>query len=161
MLRHCAASILQNGVRWTVNGYYNDYTDYTFENPTGQFIPAEDGEEFQLFEYLQGDAKFYGFEAEVGFPLWQQGEDHLELRLASDYVRGKLDNGGDLPNIPPLRVGAGLHYDLGQWHLGTQVFYYDKQDKIAANELLTDGYTMVNADTSYRLTICLLPTFIL
>ena len=140
-----------DGVRWTVNAYYNDYTDYIFENPTGQFIPTDAGEEFQLFQYLQGDAKFYGFEAEVEFPLWQQGEDHLELRLASDYVRGKLDNGDNLPNIPPLRVGAGLHYDVGQWHLGTQVFYYDKQDQIAANELPTDSYTMVDADTSYRL----------
>ena len=140
-----------DGIRWTVSAYYNDYSNYIYENPTGVFVPTGEGEDFEVFEYLQGGAKFHGFEAEVEFPLWSQGGDHLELRLATDYVRGKLDNGDDLPQIPPLRVGAGLHYDLGQWHLGTQVFYYEKQDKIASNELPTDGYTMVDADTSYRL----------
>ncbi|HEY4369317.1 MAG TPA: TonB-dependent receptor [Steroidobacteraceae bacterium] len=140
-----------DGVRWTVSAYYNDYSNYIYENPTGRFVPTDEGDEFQVFEYLQGGAKFHGFEAEVEFPLWQQGEDHLELRLASDYVRGKLDSGEDLPQIPPLRVGGGLHYDLAQWHLGTQLFYYSRQDKVAANELPTPGYTMLDADTSYRL----------
>ena len=60
----------------------------------------------------------------------EQGDRHLDLRLASDYVRGELDDGGDLPQIPPLRVGAGLHYDQNRWHLGVQAFYYDEQDKV-------------------------------
>ena len=95
-----------------------------------------------VFEYLQDGAKFYGFEAEVIFPLLAASRlSILELRLASDYVRGKLDDGGDLPQIPPLRFGAGLHYERGAWHLGAQAFYYDKQDKTAANELPTDGFT--------------------
>jgi iron complex outermembrane receptor protein len=139
------------GVRWTVSAYYNDYSNYIYENPTGVFKPVEGGEEFQVFEYLQGGAKFHGFEAEVMFPLLDQGEQHLELRLASDYVRGKLDNGDDLPQIPPMRFGAGLHYDFARWHVGTQAFYYTKQDKIAQNELPTDGFTLVDADASYRL----------
>jgi len=149
-----------DGVRWTLSAYYNDYSNYIYENPTGRFVPTDEGEDFQVFEYLQSGAKFHGFEAEVEFPLWQQGEDHLELRLASDYVRGKLDNGENLPQIPPLRVGAGLHYDLGKWHLGTQLFYYEKQDKIAANELPTDGYTMLDADTSYRLPLATSTVFV-
>ena len=140
-----------DGMRWTLSAYYNDYSNYIYENPTGVIKATDEGDAFQVFEYLQGGAKFHGFEAEVTFPLLEQGEQHLELRLSSDYVRGKLDNGDNLPQIPPLRFGAGLHYDVSRWHLGTQAFYYDKQDKVASNELPSDGFTMVDADASYRL----------
>ena len=133
------------GVQWTLSAFYNDYSDYIFANPTGEI---ED--DLPVFAYMQQGAKFHGFEAEVIFPLLQQGEQHLDLRLASDYVRGKLDNGGDLPQMPPLRFGAGLHYEQDQWHLGLQAFYYDKQDKLAVNELPTDSFTLVDADASYR-----------
>ena len=137
-----------DGIQWTVSAYYNDYSDYIFVDPTGE---EEDG--LPVFAYLQDGAKFHGFEAEVIFPLLRQGEQHLDLRLASDYVRGELDGGGDLPQIPPLRFGAGLHYERGPWHLGTQAFYYDKQDQVAVNELQTDSFTLVDADASYRLAL--------
>lgn len=140
-LRHTAEN-----VRWTLSAYYNDYTDYIYASPTGDI---ED--DLPVFAYLQDGAKFHGFEAELGVPLIKNGQQHLELRLASDYVRGKLDNGGDLPQIPPLRFGAGLHYDYDAWHFGVQAFYYDKQDKIADNELPTDSFTLAEADASYRL----------
>jgi iron complex outermembrane recepter protein len=141
------------GVQWTVSAFYNDYSNYIYENPTGVFVATEGGDTFQVFEYLQQGAKFHGFEGEVIFPLLSGGDRHLDLRLASDYVRGELDNGGDLPQIPPLRFGGGLHYDQGDWHFGVDAFYYDKQDKIAANELPTESFTLVDLDTSYRLPI--------
>jgi iron complex outermembrane recepter protein len=137
-----------DGIRWTLNAYYNDYSDYIFENPTGEI---ED--DLPVFVVSQGGAKLRGFEAEVNFPLLQQDEQHLELRLASDYVRGELDSGGDLPQMPPLRFGAGLHYDLNQFHVGLQSYYYEKQDRIAENELPTDSFTLVDADASYRLPV--------
>lgn len=133
-------------VQWTLSAYYNDYTDYIYANPTGDI---ED--DLPVFVYLQDGAKFHGFEAEINVPLIDNGQQHLALRLASDYVRAKLDNGGDLPQIPPLRFGAGLHYDQDAWHFGVQAFYYDKQDKIADNELPTDSFTLAEADASYRL----------
>lgn len=132
-------------VRWTLSAYYNDYSDYIYADPTGEL---ED--DLPVFVYLQQGAKFHGFEAELNVPLMDSGDQHLELRLASDYVRGKLDNGDDLPQIPPLRFGAGLHYDRDAWHLGMQAFYYDKQDKIAENELPTDSFVLAEADASYR-----------
>jgi iron complex outermembrane recepter protein len=136
------------GVQWTLSAFYNDYSDYIFANPTGEI---ED--DFPVFAYVQDGAKFHGFEAEVTFALLQQGAQHLELRVASDYVRGELDNGGDLPQIPPLRFGAGVHYERGALHLGAQAFYYDKQDKTAANELPTDSFTLVELDASYRVPV--------
>lgn len=135
-----------DNVNWTLSAYYNDYTDYIYANPTDEL---ED--DLPVFMYLQDGAKFHGFEAEVNVPLIDNDQQHLELRLASDYVRAKLDSGEDLPQIPPLRFGAGLHYDRDAWHFGLQAFYYDKQDKIADNELPTDSFTLAEADASYRL----------
>ena len=132
-------------LQWTLSAYYNDYSDYIYASPTGEI---ED--DLPVFQYLQNGAKFHGFEAELNVPLLDEGQQHLVLRLASDYVRGKLDNGDDLPQIPPLRFGAGLHYDRDAWHLGVQAFYYDKQDKLAHNELPTDSFTLAEADASYR-----------
>lgn len=134
------------GVQWTLSVYYNDYSDYIFASPTGAI---ED--ELPVFAYLQDGAKFHGFEAEVIFPLLDEAGQRLELRLASDYVRAELDDGGDLPQIPPLRFGAGLHYERDRWHLGAEAFYYDEQDKLAVNELPTDSFTLVDVDASYRL----------
>jgi iron complex outermembrane receptor protein len=133
------------GIGWTLSAYYNDYTDYIYSSPTGDI---ED--DLPVYVYLQDGAKFHGFEAELTVPLIDDGQRHLGLRLASDYVRGKLDNGEDLPQIPPLRFGAGLHYDQDAWHVGVQAFYYDKQDKLAENELPTESFTLAEMDASYR-----------
>lgn len=136
------------GINWTVSAYYNDYTDYIYATPTGEIA-----DELPVFAYLQDGAKFHGFEAELNVPLIDDGQRHLGLRLASDYVRGKLDNGEDLPQIPPLRFGAGLHYDQDAWHIGAQAFYYNKQDKLADNELPTDGFMLAEMDASYRMPV--------
>jgi iron complex outermembrane receptor protein len=138
------------GIRWTLNAFYNDYDTYIFLNPTGAF-DTSGAEPLPIFDYMQAGAKLYGYEAEVIFPLLGDGDHSLDLRLASDYVRGKLNDGGNLPQIPPLRVGAGLHYETGPWHTGFEAFYNLKQDDVIQNELPTDGYTMVNLDLSYRL----------
>jgi iron complex outermembrane recepter protein len=140
-----------DGIRWTLNAFYNAYDDYIFLSPTGE---VEEGEEeaLPIYEYLQDGAKLYGYEAELIFPLLAAtGTRSLELRLASDYVRGKLDSGDNLPQIPPLRVGAGLHYEAGPWHAGMEVFYNTKQDDVIENELPTDAFTQVDLDLSYRM----------
>lgn len=140
-----------DGIRWTLNAFYNDYDDYIYLNPTGDFAEGEE-EALPIYEYLQSGAKLYGYEAEVIFPLLSSNSDRsLDLRLASDYVRGKLDDGSNLPQIPPLRFGAGLHYETGPWHAGIEAFYNTKQDDVIDNELPTDAFTLLDLDLSYRL----------
>jgi iron complex outermembrane recepter protein len=139
-------------VRWTLNAFYNDYQDFIFLNPTGEaFSGEEDGDLLPVFQYLQDSAKLYGYEAEVIVPLLPSTFDGLELRLSSDYVRGKLDDGGDLPLIPPLRVGVGLDYQRGSWLGSLEAIYNAEQDEVPVGELTTDSFTMLNLDLSYRL----------
>lgn len=137
-------------VQFLVSAFYSQYGDFIYAQPTGGF--AGDEEPFPIVRYVAQDAQFYGAEAEVSFPLLDEDVNSLRLRLLTDYVRGKLMNGGgNLPLLPPWRVGAGLDYTRGGWQAGLDVFRYDRQSKVATNELPTDGYTMIGANVGYRL----------
>ena len=142
-----------DGLTWTLSAFYNDYSSYIYLNPTGSTREIAPGEELPVFQALQGGAKLYGYEAEVLYPLDLSNGSTLEFRLASDYVRGKLKDGGNLPQMPSQRFGGGLHYEQGTWHAGVEAFYNLKQGRIAQYELPTDAYTAVNADVSTRMQV--------
>jgi len=133
------------GVHWSLASFYNDFSGFIFAADAGFEV---DG--LPVFRYAQADAALYGFEGEITFPLLRQGGRTFEMRLASDYVRGRLDRGGNLPQMPPLRYGVELHYESGPLHLGLAGYRYAKQDRTAPNERSTDTYTMLDADASYR-----------
>jgi iron complex outermembrane receptor protein len=132
-------------VTWRASIFYSDFSDYIFPAPTDL---EADG--LPVFIYTQQDAEFYGAEGEVEFPLWSSGERELSGTLGADYVRGKLANGDNLPQMPPLRVMGEVEYDAGPLHGSLGVSWYDDQDDLATNELPTDGYTMVDFEVSYR-----------
>jgi iron complex outermembrane receptor protein len=138
-------------VQFVVTAFTSSYNDFIFEQATGEF--AGDEEPFPVFEIMQQDADFYGFESEVILPLGaHEALNGLDLRLASDYVRGKFaDGGGNIPLLPPWRFGAELTYHRERLHASLSSYYYAEQDKEAEGELPTDSYTMVDADVSYRL----------
>ena len=50
-----------------------------------------------------------------------------------------------------MRIGTGLDYKFGDFASKIDVLHGFKQDRVATNELPTDGYTLVNATISYRL----------
>ncbi len=135
----------EGGVHWTLSAFRNDFADFIHAMDTGERV-----NELPLFRYTQGDAELYGFEGEITVPLYRAGGRQFEMRLASDFVRGRLDEGGDLPQMPPLRYGMELHYERGALHLGAETYRYARQDHIGANERETPGYTLLAADMSYR-----------
>lgn len=140
-LRHSSGPL-----RYEVTLFRNDFSDYIFPLLTGA---VEDG--LPVAQYIQADADFQGVEAEIAYRLLEGGAGTLGARLAADYVRGKLSDGGDLPQVPPLRVGFELRFDGDRWQSGVGAWYYDKQDKTAANELPSDSYTLLGADVGYAL----------
>jgi len=95
-------------------------------------------------------AKFYGFESEGKF-LVHEAAGKLLLNLRGDYVRAEnADTGEPLPRIPSLRFGAGLNYQIGKFGARLDVNHVLKQNRVAANELPTDAYTLVDAAVTYR-----------
>jgi len=134
-----------NGVHWSLSTFYNDFSNHIYADDTG-----EERGGLPLFRYRQQDAQLYGLEGEITLPLIARDETHFEVRLAGDYVRGRLKDGSDLPQMPPLRYGIELHFERDRLHLGLEAYRYGRQDKVATNERTTPGYTMLDADASYR-----------
>ncbi len=129
---------------WTVNLYYNMVSDFIYLQNQGTEIDS-----LPVAVYTQADATLKGYEAEVESPIWQGDGDALSLRIFSDYTRGTLDNGGNLPRIPPRRIGSGLEYQAANWTAELKATHHAEQDDTAAFETPSDSYLMVDANFSY------------
>ena len=132
---------------WVVNTYYNQIDDYIYLDITGR--SDEDGMldpngEFLFGTYQNEDAEFYGVEAEFVAPLYTNDHYAVDARVFGDYVRAKFRNGGDVPRIPPARLGFGLNTIFGQWEGVTDLIFVSEQNNTADFETDTDGYTMLN-----------------
>jgi iron complex outermembrane receptor protein len=143
-----------------LNAFYNNIDNYYYLADTGMTRESkhdhaeEHGEgehghsdELPVFIYQARDANLYGFEGEI---IWQLAAP-FKLSLTNDYIRAQLDEGGDLPRIPPLRVGARGEYEIGNWRAELSGQHYFEQDQTAAFETSTDGYTLIDAQVSYQL----------
>lgn len=132
--------------QWTLGLYRNAIADFIYQANTGQMQDS-----LPVYVYTQGDATFRGVEAESEWRFAKRAGGLWKWRLFGDYTRATLDDGGNLPRIPPLRVGTGLSYEGVRWSAGVSATRYDDQERTAAFELPTTGYLMVDADLSYRL----------
>ncbi len=130
---------------FSVTAFVNDVNDYIVLLPTND---TED--ELQVYDFSRTDAELQGFELEWLVDLIEFSDGHFHARLFSDYVRGKQKNGGNLPRIPPLRFGAGLHFSTDAFDASLNATYHDSQSKVADNELPTGDYTLIDAEVSYR-----------
>ena len=108
-------------------------------DPTGEFL---------VQNFAQGNARFYGAEAEAVFTL---KPDEIDLRVFTDYVRGKLDVGGNVPRATPLRFGLEFNHRTGPWTANISATRVVRQSRLAELETGTPGYTLVNAEVSYRI----------
>ncbi|WAC64768.1 TonB-dependent receptor [Pseudoxanthomonas sp. SL93] len=150
--------------------YQTKFTDFIYLTDTGV---EEEGYPVRL--WTQDDATFTGAEAEAKIQLADTASGAWDLRLFGDYVRAELDGsgtrtaafevphgdhthdyevqiaqGGYLPRIAPMRVGADLGWSLGGWRASVGAVRYGKQDDVAQNEEASDGYTLVDAHVAYR-----------
>ncbi len=125
--------------------FRQDFDDFIFQAFTG-----DEAEGFPVVLYSQQNAEFDGAEFRGRIELYDHETHHLHLSLVGDLVNAELDAGGNLPRIPPMRFGGGLHYHSERWNASTEVRWIDDQNDVAANETSTDGYTLVNASLGYR-----------
>ena len=71
--------------------------------------------------------------------------------LVSDYVRATIKDGnGPVPRIPPLRVLAGVEAQTSNLDGRVEVEWTADQDRVAALENPSDGFTLVNASVAWR-----------
>lgn len=131
--------------------YHSWYNGFIDERPTGdQFYFEEEDEFFPIYRFVQTDAKFYGFELEGAYALWQDGDRKLSLEGAADYVHAQTDF-GPAARIPPYSVTGRLAWTSTRFDASAEVRHVGEQDRVANTfELPTDDYTLVNASVALR-----------
>lgn len=139
----------RHGSGWHLqaSAYYARFDGFTYLADTGEI---ED--DLPVRVWVQEDADFLGFEADLGLDLIGDAEsdEALALRLTADAVRAELDDGSDLPRIPPLRFGAALEYRRTAFDAALGLTYVGEQDRVGEFETTTDSYTLVDLDAGYR-----------
>ena len=134
-------------MEWTITGFSNRVENYILLKKTSLEI-----DELPVYDVSRSDVYFYGLEAEALFEIWDAGNSHLHLNLFTDFTNAEeRDSGAYLPRIPSSRVGFELHGGLNQLDVSLDATFADKQSKVSANELATEGYKLVNLNVSYTL----------
>jgi iron complex outermembrane receptor protein len=108
------------------------------------------GTDLPVFQFVQTDATFHGFELEAGYDLWRgEGGRSLRLEAVADRVRGDTDLGAPA-RIPPWSATGRAVYAAPRWDASVEVRTVGKQDRLANYELPTDGYTLINLHGAVR-----------
>lgn len=128
---------------FNITAFYNQVSDYIYLESAGE---AEDG---LLVFNKQDNATFYGSEFTSAWRV-SEGQLPLTLRFSADYVRAKLDDGGDLPRISPARVGLGFDSSHGDLQFSMDYQRVFNQSKTADLEASTDGYNLVSFNANWQ-----------
>jgi iron complex outermembrane receptor protein len=129
-----------------LNLFVNRFDDFIFQRLTDEVI-----DELPVLVYENGDAIFRGAELRASVLLLQRGDRHLSLDAGLDSVRAELRSGEPLPRIPPMEIGGGLRYQDGRVWTEVSVWRTARQTRVAQNERVTDGYTVVHAAAGWRI----------
>ncbi|WIW88678.1 TonB-dependent receptor [Sphingobium sp. V4] len=134
--------------------YHNWFDGYIYDSVVDDSVcqAANGGAEmeFPCYAYAQADARYYGFEAEGSVKLAQLGGYAINLDGVADYVRATIKGSGPAPRIPPLRLLGGIEAQGDRISARAEVEHVFEQDRIAATETPTDGFTLVNASLSFK-----------
>ena len=152
---------LDGQIRWkagqdsvTFGAYYTKFSNYIGLRSANRDELTEDGT-YKVSEFSGIKAEFKGVELEGKTML----TDYVQFNLRGDYVDAKdKTNGGYVPRISPLKLGAGLKYEFDRFGARLDVLHAFKQDRVATNfnyepgkELITDAYTNVSMMATYKL----------
>ena len=113
----------------------NDYEDFIY-------LQKRAGSEDE-FDFLQQDAEISGLEFSYDTSV-NFSEYKLLTSLKYSLIEGKLDNGSNLPRIPPEKLMLGLSSKVGEVLYKVDFTHNSKQDDIGLNELPTDSFTQVD-----------------
>ncbi len=126
--------------------YYSRFSNFIFQVPTGE---TED-KNLAVYEYRQGKADYYGFEVDSDLSFGSKLGINWGGEITADAVRAKIRHFGNAPEIPPLRILAGLTARSGGIDTRIEVERVWAQHRTAPNETPTAGYALVNASLDWR-----------
>ncbi len=132
--------------RLTATLYASRFDNYIFQLATG-----DEEDELPVFQYLQRDATYWGFEVGASAVLARAGGWRFVADGVADYVRATIaDGGGAAPRIPPLRLKGGLEANSAALDGRVEVERVFAQNRVSDFENPTGGFTLVNAALTWR-----------
>ncbi len=134
-----------DGYNLSASLYHSWFTDFIFETATGAIQ-----EGLPVFQFSQASARYYGAEIEASLTLAQLGDYAVNVDGVGDFTRASIKSVGPAPRIPALRLLGGLEAQSDALTGRVEVEWVDGQDRIAAFETATQGYTMTNASVSFK-----------
>lgn len=151
-LRWRGGRVHADGSAWVA-----DFRDYIYGELTGRTcseaggcVPG-DGEELEELLYAQRGARFHGAEGHAEVELVRHARGDLHLDLMADVARARLDDGaGNVPRIPPYRIGGGLSWQGARFDASVFLRYSGAQRRTAANETSTASFTNLDAEVAWR-----------
>ncbi len=133
---------------WFHNYIYGDLTGRTCDDD-GTCAVGGDGDLREL-NYRQQDAHFRGAEAEASYDVVRTARGVYRFNLLADYTRATLGNGGNVPRIPPYRIGGGLNWSGERLDTGFNLIYAGRQDKAGAFDTPTPSYVSLDGQLAVR-----------
>ena len=128
-------------VRGQLNFFVYDIGNFIFGNRSGDVI-----DNLPVFNFLQGDSRFVGFDAKGSFRL--AGRAWATLGLG--HVNASLTETSEaLPRIPPLRATLSFDLPYRGFTLSPRFVFAARQGEVFRGETSTDGYTLVDVQGSY------------
>ncbi|MDB2339855.1 TonB-dependent receptor, partial [Gammaproteobacteria bacterium] len=155
-----------NNIDFTLNFNYDNFfvSATVFNNDVDNYIYLKDETEEEheehdenheeghdehagliLANYLQQDAEFDGYEIEFGNTIMLLSGE-LTFSFGRDDLSGEFSRGGNIPRLNPARNIFKLKYFKDDISIGLNFKDVEKQNNIGANEIVTPGYQMFNAN---------------
>lgn len=134
-----------DGYSFGASIFHSWFDGYIYEQPTGAI---ED--DLPVFQFLQADARYFGIEFEGSVRLARIGGATVNLDGVADYVGATVESVGPAPRTPPFRLLGGIEVQSRLLDGRFEVEHVTGQDRVAAFETPSDGYTMVNASLAFR-----------
>ena len=139
-----------DGAHFTLNVFYMDYANYIYERTSEEVVITDEGDALAVSRFTPADAVFKGFEIDVSKDWGQWGAWDIATDASLEYVQARRDVSGQnaLPRIPPLGATLGVSADTDDWGLRAELEYAAKKTELAAGELPSESYVLLNAFVS-------------
>lgn len=150
-LNHETSNNLDLGLRYRNEGlsfnlsfFYNQLDDYIFLQDTGM-----EDEETPIFAYTQRNSTFRGFETDLGYEFSDAFNNQWTLRVFADMTEAELNSGENVPRIPAERFGVNIDWLRGNWMASLDHTHVGRQSTLAAFELPTEGYDLLDLSVNW------------
>lgn len=145
--------------RFEATAYLTRFDGFIFRNLTGAVCEGDiascvfDGEgDLRQAFYAQRNAVFRGGEFQSQLDVAPLFDGVFGVEHQFDVVRATFVGGGNVPRIPPVRLGGGVFWRDINWLARVNLLHAFAQRNIdPTNETPTKGYNLLRAEISYRM----------